>query len=98
MEVIHERVAGIDISKLDLKMCIRADGLLAMRDWLLAEGVTVAGMEATGAHCANHTNDIAQSGPPEEPAARPVAPSLHIWPPNGHRDLTQKAKQRCRSP
>ncbi|WP_019065462.1 IS110 family transposase [Streptomyces prunicolor] len=69
MEVIHERVAGIDISKVDVKVCIRVpsgagkrrrsevrtfsavtSGLLAMRDWLLAEGITVVGMEATGVY------------------------------------------------
>jgi transposase len=68
MEVIHERCAGIDISKVDVKVTIRApssgkrrrsetrtfssvtSGLLAMRDWLLAEGITVVGMEATGVY------------------------------------------------
>ncbi|MFG2794712.1 IS110 family transposase [Streptomyces sp. NPDC048419] len=66
MEVIHERCAGIDISKADVKVTTRVPGtgkrrrsetrtfttmtrdLLAMRDWLLAEGVTLVGMEATG--------------------------------------------------
>ncbi|QCX82722.1 Transposase IS116/IS110/IS902 family protein (plasmid) [Streptomyces sp. YIM 121038] len=66
MDVVYERCAGIDISKADVKVCIRVpgagrrrrgevrtftsmtSGLLAMRDWLLAEGVTVVGMEATG--------------------------------------------------
>jgi len=68
MEVIHERCAGIDISKIDVKVCIRVPGrgrqrrkevrtfstmtndLLAMRDWLIAERITVAGMEATGCY------------------------------------------------
>ncbi|MEV0174574.1 IS110 family transposase [Streptomyces sp. NPDC050803] len=68
MDVIHKRCAGIDISKVDVKVTIRVPGagkrrrketrtfssmtpgLLAMRDWLLAEGVTVVGMEATGAY------------------------------------------------
>lgn len=68
METLHERCAGIDISKTDVKVCIRVPGpgrrrhrevrtfstmtndLLAMRDWLLAEQVTVVGMEATGAY------------------------------------------------
>ncbi|MEZ0070666.1 transposase [Streptacidiphilus sp. MAP12-20] len=68
MDVIHERCAGIDISKVDVKVCVRVpstgkrrrsevrtfpavtSGLLAMRDWLLAEGVTVVGMEATGVY------------------------------------------------
>ncbi|MFJ9121312.1 IS110 family transposase [Streptomyces sp. NPDC102394] len=66
MEVLHERCAGIDISKADVKVTIRVPGpgkrrrtetrtfttmtrdLLVMRDWLLAEGVTLVGMEATG--------------------------------------------------
>jgi transposase len=66
MEVVHERCAGIDISKADVKVTIRVPGtgkrrrtetrtfttmtrdLLAMRDWLLAEGITLVGMEATG--------------------------------------------------
>ncbi|WHM40915.1 IS110 family transposase [Streptomyces sp. BPTC-684] len=66
MDVVYERCAGIDISKVDVKVCIRVpgpgrrrrsevrtftsmtSGLLAMRDWLLAEGVTLVGMEATG--------------------------------------------------
>ncbi|MHC5903858.1 IS110 family transposase, partial [Streptomyces sp. S6] len=68
MEVIHERCAGIDISKVDVKVCVRVpgtgkrrrsevrtfsavtSGLLAMRDWLLAEGITLVGMEATGVY------------------------------------------------
>ncbi|MFJ4786650.1 IS110 family transposase [Streptomyces sp. NPDC088794] len=68
MDVVHERCAGIDIGKADVKVCIRVPGpgkrrrkeirtfstmtrdLLAMRDWLLAEQVTVVGMEATGAY------------------------------------------------
>jgi hypothetical protein len=70
VDVVYERCAGIDISKADVKVCIRVpgsgkgtrrrgevrtfpaltSGLLAMRDWLLAEGVTVVGMEATGSY------------------------------------------------
>ena len=68
MDVIHERCAGIDISKADVKVCIRVPAtgrrrrseirtfttmtrdLLAMRDWLLAEQITVVGMEATGSY------------------------------------------------
>jgi transposase len=68
MDMIHERCAGIDISKADVKVCVRVPGpgrrrrrevrtfstmtndLLLMRDWLLAERVTVVGMEATGAY------------------------------------------------
>ncbi|MCX4480274.1 IS110 family transposase [Streptomyces cellulosae] len=68
MDVVHERCAGIDIGKADVKVCVRVPGpgkrrrkeirtfltmtkdLLAMRDWLIAEGVTVVGMEATGSY------------------------------------------------
>ncbi|RSM93729.1 IS110 family transposase [Streptomyces sp. WAC 01325] len=68
MDVVHERCAGIDIGKADVKVCVRVPGpgkrrrkeirtfstmtrdLLAMRDWLLAEEVTVVGMEATGSY------------------------------------------------
>jgi transposase len=68
MDVVYERCAGIDISKADVKVCVRVPApgrrrrkevrtfstmtrdLLAMRDWLLAEQVTVVGMEATGAY------------------------------------------------
>ncbi|MER5604368.1 IS110 family transposase [Streptomyces sp. NPDC002265] len=68
MDVVHERCAGIDIGKADVKVCVRVPGpgkrrrkevrtfstmtrdLLAMRDWLLAEGITVVGMEATGSY------------------------------------------------
>ena len=68
MDTIHERCAGIDVSKPDVKVCIRVpapsqrrrkevrtfstmtNSLLAMRDLLLAERVTVVGMEATRAY------------------------------------------------
>ncbi|AEW93739.1 MULTISPECIES: IS110 family RNA-guided transposase [Streptomycetaceae] len=68
MDVVHERCAGIDIGKADVKVCVRVPGpgkrrrkevrtfstmtrdLLAMRDWLIAEGITVVGMEATGSY------------------------------------------------
>jgi transposase len=68
MDVMHQRCAGIDISKADVKVCVRAPGpgtrrrtevrtfssvtgdLLAMRDWLMSEQVTLVGMEATGAY------------------------------------------------
>ncbi|WP_413804555.1 IS110 family transposase [Streptomyces sp. OE57] len=68
MDVVHERCAGIDIGKADVKVCVHVPGpgkrrrkevrtfstmtrdLLAMRDWLLAEGITVVGMEATGSY------------------------------------------------
>ncbi|QIS24769.1 IS110 family transposase [Nocardia terpenica] len=66
MDVLHERCAGIDIGKADVKVCVRTPArngrrhnevrtfsamttdLLAMRDWLAAQQVTVVGMEATG--------------------------------------------------
>ncbi|MFE0063072.1 hypothetical protein [Streptomyces sp. NPDC059003] len=66
MDVVYERCAGIDISKSDVKVCIRVPGtgkrrreevrvfssmtrdLLALREWLLSEGITLVGMEATG--------------------------------------------------
>ena len=67
MDVLHERCAALDISKRDVKACVRTPGgrrgqrrsqvrtfaattnaLLALRDWLLAEGITLVGMEATG--------------------------------------------------
>jgi transposase len=68
MDVIHERCAGIDVSKTDVKVCLRlpATGkrrrsevrvfstmtrdLLAMKDWLIEQGVTLVGMEATGVY------------------------------------------------
>ncbi|MFE4395977.1 MULTISPECIES: IS110 family transposase [Streptomycetaceae] len=68
MDVIHERCAGIDVSKTDVKVCLwlpttgkrrRSEvrvfstmtrDLLAMKDWLLAEGVTLVGMEAAGVY------------------------------------------------
>ena len=66
VEVLFGRVAGLDIGKESLTVCVRTPGagnrrvsqtrtfktttraLGVMRDWLLAEGVTVVGMEATG--------------------------------------------------
>lgn len=68
MDVLHERCAGIDISKTDVKVCVRTPSrnrqrhseirtfsamtgdLLAMRDWLIEQGVTVVGMEATSSY------------------------------------------------
>ena len=68
MAVLHERCAGIDISKVDVKVCVRTPSrnrqrhseirtfslmtgdLLAMRDWLIAQGGTMVGMEASGAY------------------------------------------------
>jgi transposase len=59
MEVLHERVAGLDIGKAILVACVRTPGprggrhsqtrtfptttraLEVMRNWLLAEGVTM---------------------------------------------------------
>lgn len=66
MELLHERCAGLDIGKKDLKACVRTPGgkrsrrqevrtfatttnaLLELRDWLVAEKVTLVVMEATG--------------------------------------------------
>lgn len=67
MEVIHQRCAGIDISKSDAKVCIRVQGrgrrgttqhvrtwgattrqILALRDELVNQNVTLVVMEATG--------------------------------------------------
>jgi transposase len=67
VEVVHERCAGIDISKSDAKVCIRVQGrgprrtgqvvrtwaastaqILALRDCLEQERVTLVVMEATG--------------------------------------------------
>jgi transposase len=68
MEVQYERVAGLDIGKATLTVCVRTPGprggrraetrtfstmtrsLHVMRDWLLAEGVTVAAMESTSTY------------------------------------------------
>jgi transposase len=66
MEVVHDRCAGLDISKRDAKVCIRVAGkggrgaqqtvttwgsmtnqVLALREHLIAERVTLAVMEAT---------------------------------------------------
>ena len=67
MEVLHQRCAGMDISKRDAKVCVRTPGtrhntfvkvvtvsgamtkdILVLRDYLLAEQVTIVVMEATG--------------------------------------------------
>jgi transposase len=68
MEVMVERVGGIDVHKSMVMACVRVPGpdgervsevaefstftvdLLAMRDWLVAHGVTRVGMEATGVY------------------------------------------------
>jgi transposase len=67
VEVLHDRCAALDVSKRDVKVCLRTPGkrrnqrttvvvtfatttndLLAVRDWLVAEKVTLVVMEATG--------------------------------------------------
>lgn len=67
MDVLHDRCAGLDVSKRDVKVCVRTpaarrgqrrsevrtfasttNDLLAMRDWLVAERVSLVVMEATG--------------------------------------------------
>lgn len=68
MELLHERCAGLDIGKKDLKACVRSpspsgkrsrrqeirtfatttNALLELRDWLVAEKVTLVVLEATG--------------------------------------------------
>jgi hypothetical protein len=68
VELLHERCAGLDIGKKDLKACVRipnpsgrrsrrqeirtfattTKGLLELRDWLVAEKVTLVVLEATG--------------------------------------------------
>jgi transposase len=68
VEVLFERVAGLDIGKESLCVCVRTPGargrrvsqtrtfktttrsLVVMRDWLLAEGVTIAAMESTSTY------------------------------------------------
>jgi transposase len=67
MDVLHERCAGLDVSKRDAKVCVRIAGsgrrksvstvttwssmtnqILALREHLIAQQVTVVVMEATG--------------------------------------------------
>jgi transposase len=67
VEVLHDRCAALDVSKRDVKVCLRTPGkrrnqrttvvvtfatttndLLAVRDWLVAEKVTLVVIEATG--------------------------------------------------
>lgn len=66
MEVLHDRVAGLNVHKQTVVACVRSPGpgrsrragtrefetfiddLERLRDWLVAEGVTHAAMEATG--------------------------------------------------
>jgi transposase len=67
VEVLFERVAGLDIGKATLTVCVRTPGprgrrgetrtfptttraLEVMRDWLLANGVTIAAMESTSTY------------------------------------------------
>ena len=69
MEVVHERCAGMDVSKRDAKVCLRLPGsrrgsytksvttfgsvtaeILRLREHLIAAGVTLVVMEATGAY------------------------------------------------
>jgi transposase len=69
VELLHERCAGLDIGKKDLKACVRTpnpsgrrsrrqeirtfatttNALLELRDWLVAQKVTLVVLEATGA-------------------------------------------------
>ena len=69
MEVVHDRCAGMDVSKRDVKVCLRLPGsrrgsytksvttfgsvtaeILRLREHLVAAGVTLVVMEATGAY------------------------------------------------
>lgn len=68
MEVMFDRVAGLDVGKDSVTVCVRTPGargrrrgetrtfkamsrsLEVMRDWLVAEGVTIAAMESTSTY------------------------------------------------
>jgi transposase len=69
MEVLFERVAGLDVGKASVTVCVRTPSsrpgrrrsetrtfptmtrsLGVMRDWLVAEGVTVAAIESTSTY------------------------------------------------
>jgi hypothetical protein len=68
MDVMFERVAGLDIGKKSVTVCVRTPGagrrrrqetrtfrtmtrsLEVMRDWLIAEDVTLAAMESTSTY------------------------------------------------
>ena len=69
MEVMFERVAGLDVGKAAVTVCVRTPSTRAgrrrsetrtfptmtrslgvMRDWLVAEGVTVAAIESTSTY------------------------------------------------
>ena len=67
MDVVFDRVAGLDVGKASVTVCVRMPGLrgrrgetrtfptttralAVMRDWLLAQGVTIAAMESTSTY------------------------------------------------
>ena len=69
MEVLFERVAGLDVGKASVTVCVRTPGaggrrrksetrtfqtmtrsLQVMRDWLVAEGVSIAAIESTSTY------------------------------------------------
>ncbi|MBM3671342.1 MAG: IS110 family transposase [Actinobacteria bacterium] len=68
MEVLHDRVAGLDVHKKSVVACVRTPGqgrarkvetrefetfiadLERLRDWLVAEEVTIVAMETTGGY------------------------------------------------
>jgi transposase len=63
MDRVIERCAGLDAHKKTVAVCVRSSGeqqvrtfgttaaeLLALRDWLLALGVTHAAVESTGVY------------------------------------------------
>jgi transposase len=67
VEVLFERVAGLDVGKASVTVCVRTPGprgrrsqtrtfatmsrsLEVLRDWLLANGVTIAAMESTATY------------------------------------------------
>jgi transposase len=69
MEVMFERVAGLDVGKASVTVCVRTPGtgpgrrrgqtrtfptvtrsLAVMREWLVAEGVSIAAMESTSTY------------------------------------------------
>ncbi len=68
MELLFERVAGLDVGKASVTVCVRTPGptgrrvsevrtfptmtrsLQVMRDWLLANGVTIAAIESTSTY------------------------------------------------
>jgi transposase len=82
VELLHERCAGLDIGKKDLKACVRTPsrsgkrsrlqeirtfatttkGLLELRDWLVAEKVTLVVLEATGDYSRMASDSRPRSG------------------------------------